>query len=148
MICEIVAVNPDAQYSGTTYTQTVCCQVENGTEISVFDSTPPIVDDAMRGNRIDAMLLARARDITISSEVSRTINPGNGTDCVYVGEVVGVASVGTSQIQALEVNVDIGTVYVEPDADFVDTVGAVESTIGELVTVDAYRTDIVDFDAA
>jgi len=142
----VTEIVPEAEYSGTTYTQTVLCRLPDGNTLSVFDTTPLVVSQDAVQQEIRATLLGRSYQGTVTEAEPRHIEPLGDDEYRYEGEVRGVCTVGKAEITAICLDVGIGSVHIQPDPDIEELLEAGEIRPGTDLSVDTYMTDIVDYD--
>lgn len=142
----VVDIVPEARHSDTVYTQTVACRLKDGQEISVFDSTPPVVSEEIVGSTIRAILLGRSNRTTVIDAEKSGFEEIPEGDHRYWGEVLDIATVGSAEIEAVEVNVGKGTIFIEPDPELEELLQTGTVSPGSWLSIETYRTDIVDFE--
>lgn len=141
--CVIKKIIPEAQYGGTTYTQTAICQLQNGQEITVFDTTVPILNSEITGSPAMIELLGLVTEYELGEQTAgiKELNEG---EYEYSGEIIETATVGESCTETVCIDIGIGTIHIERDA-LEHSIGDFDSIIGNSISVRTYRTDIVAY---
>lgn len=147
LVITVVEIDPVAVHKNTVYDQTVVAQLQDGTEINLYDTTA-IVENSKIGGKLDVsvrVLPLPSSDVRKASEEATGIypptNPSSEWSYNFVGEITDV-DLGDNVVY---LDIDTGVVSFdldELDNDMRESIKSTEVTTGDRLYV-LGRADLV-----
>lgn len=143
--CRIVDVIPEAQHGGTVYTQTVVCELPDGRRLLVFDSTPTILSETLVDEDVTVDVLGRPSEAQVVPTTDERIEITEN-EHIYTGRISEVEAVGRAEIEAIEIDVGVGTIHVESNDQLLESIEESELVPGTYISCTCFRTDVVGYE--
>lgn len=144
MYVEIRAVEPETEYEGTVYDQSVRAVLPTGQDIGLFDPDLLVnLDDVGRKMNVTISTLTGPSDIITSPKKRKgvepsTEKPASWNNHTYYGEVVEIRAIHNDSYEVC-LDVGAGQIIVWPEKEeFPDL------SVGDFLQVTAIRSDVYD----
>ena len=135
----VIEIEPDAQYQGSIYTQTVTVKISNNL-IELFDGTVPVVSKEHLNEDVWLQIKAQVKSLEkIEQEDVHEIRK-SGDDFEITGEVTEIEK--NDQQLVLLVDVGDGTIELEVSKNM--NILLDNLSIGDTILIESYRLDLID----